>query len=70
MDFAAELFGISGDIRKEKTMGATFWDTVAGLKFTSVTVPKLINKIERLNNNLEKIINSKDNDVCSDREKY
>jgi len=50
-------------------MGATFWDTVAGLKFTSVTVPKLINEIERLNNNLEKIINSKDNDVCSDQEK-
>lgn len=50
-------------------MGATFWDTVAGLKFISVTVPKLINEIERLNNNLEKIINSKDNDVCSDQEK-
>ena len=55
MACAKELGMISGGIRKENAMGMTFWDTVAGYEFVTVTVPKLIKEIRRLNENLEQL---------------
>ena len=37
-------------------MGPKFFQTLMGRKFFDVTIPKVIFQIERLNNNLEKLI--------------
>tara|TARA_Y100000034_G_C6867073_1_gene395338 strand:+ start:748 stop:936 length:189 start_codon:yes stop_codon:yes gene_type:complete len=37
-------------------MGPKFFQTLMGRKFFDVTVPKVVFQIERLNNNLEKLI--------------
>jgi hypothetical protein len=37
-------------------MGPKFFQTLMGRKFFDVTIPKVIFQVERLNNNLEKLI--------------
>ena len=38
-----------------------FFDTIAGHNFTTYTIPKLIDNLEKLNNSLERIANALEN---------